>query len=283
LTPTVTFTPSIYNTSTLSPTQLALFPPTSTDGPTNTPGATETPLVSSTAEITETPTPAASPTITLTPTITPTATPYTMELYTKDVGQYITSAKEIQLSKEQLRTFIAKGLLRTRVYEALTKDVKPVAEQVWARHILVASEEEAKAALDRINAGETFAAVASTVSTDTSNKDQGGDLGWFARGAMVAEFENAAFALKVGEISQPVKTDFGYHIIQVLGHEERPLTEQQISQSKQKIYQDWLTQAKKDTKIETYDRWMEILPTDPAVPADIQQVLEQLQQSSQPQ
>jgi parvulin-like peptidyl-prolyl isomerase len=204
-------------------------------------------------------------------------------MYTREVGQYLKGANEIKLTRDQLRSFLAKGLLKAKVYEALTKDVKPVGEQVWARHILVTTEDEAKKVIERLNAGEKWRDLASELSLDTSNKDQGGDLGWFAHGAMVTEFEDAAFALKVGEISQPVKTDYGYHIIQVLGHEERPLTEAQISQAKQKIYADWLAQAKKETKIETYDRWMDILPTDPEVPADIQQILQQLQQSAQPQ
>jgi peptidyl-prolyl cis-trans isomerase D len=290
LTPTVTETPLTFVTPTYSLTQLAILGPSSTPAPTITAGPSETPLPSATSAETATPTLAASPTITLTPSITPTATitptptTYTKQMYTKEVGTYLTGAKEIKLSQAQLRTFIAQGLLKTKVYDVLTKDVKSVGEQVWARHILVATEDEAKAVVTRLNAGESFAKVASEVSLDTSNKDQSGDLGWFARGAMVKEFEDAVFALKVGETSQPVKTSYGYHIIQILGHEERPLSDSQISQAKQKVYSDWLTQAKIDTKVETYDRWMDIMPTEPVVPDSILQILQQLQQqSAQPQ
>jgi len=294
LTPTVTATPFTYNTSTLSPQQMTLVPPTRTSTPTNTPGpetptATPSPQASPTFEYTVTPTLVASPTITLTPTITstptitPTSTPYTKELFQTEVSSYLAAAKEINLTKAQLRDYIAKQLLRTKVYDAITSEVKPVAEQVWARHILVATEEEAQKVIERLNAGEDFASLAAEVSTDTGSAAQGGDLGWFARGQMIQAFEDAAFALQIGEISQPVSSDYGYHIIQLLGREVRPLTESQISSAKQKVYNDWLAATKAATKIEIYDRWMEVVPTDPAVPADIQAIIEQLQQQSQQQ
>lgn len=96
-----------------------------------------------------------------------------------------------------------------------------VTEQVWAQLIMVDTEDEAIQVLDRLGKGEDWNKIAAEVSTDTNTADIGGDLGWFGRGVMVKEFEDAAFSLKVGEISQPVKTYFGYAIIRVLGHEFR--------------------------------------------------------------
>ena len=87
-------------------------------------------------------------------------------------------------------------------------------ERIRARHILVGSEKEAKDILARLGKGEKFEDLAKTYSLDGS-KDYGGDLGYFTAPEMVAEFSKAAFALKVGEISQPVKTDFGWHIIKL--------------------------------------------------------------------
>lgn len=87
--------------------------------------------------------------------------------------------------------------------------------KVRARHILVKTESEALQALyDVTTGGKDFADVARAVSLCPSKK-QGGDLGWFSRGTMVREFETAAFALKPGDISKPVKTRFGWHIIKV--------------------------------------------------------------------
>jgi len=88
-------------------------------------------------------------------------------------------------------------------------------DKVHCAHILVRSESEAKAVLERLKKGEKFGNVARAVSRCPSGK-RGGDLGTFTRGKMVKEFENAAFALRKGEVSGLVKTQFGYHIIKRL-------------------------------------------------------------------
>jgi parvulin-like peptidyl-prolyl isomerase len=81
---------------------------------------------------------------------------------------------------------------------------------------------------------------------------------------MVPEFADAAFKLKVGEISQPVKSTYGYHIIQVLGHEVRALTSDAFTQYKTTTFQDWLTTTKKALTITTYDKvWQAAVPTEP--------------------
>ncbi|MEM4733513.1 MAG: peptidylprolyl isomerase [Candidatus Bathyarchaeia archaeon] len=88
-------------------------------------------------------------------------------------------------------------------------------DKVHCAHILVKTESEAKAVLERLKKGEKFSAIAQQISLCPSKK-RGGDLGTFTRGKMVKEFENAAFALKKGEVSGIVKTQFGYHIIKRL-------------------------------------------------------------------
>lgn len=88
-------------------------------------------------------------------------------------------------------------------------------EQVRASHILVADEAKAKELLAKIRAGEDFATLAKENSTDTVSAQQGGDLEYFGKGRMVAEFDEAVWKLKVGEVSEPVKTQFGYHIIKM--------------------------------------------------------------------
>lgn len=87
-------------------------------------------------------------------------------------------------------------------------------EEIRASHILVKTEDEAKKILQRIQSGEIFEDIAQEISLCPS-KAAGGDLGFFSKGMMVKEFEDAAFALKKGEISNPVKTQFGWHLIKL--------------------------------------------------------------------
>jgi peptidyl-prolyl cis-trans isomerase D len=272
-TPTPTTAPTLIPTSTLSAEQLAMIPPTETPQPEDeaVPTEEETPI----AETTSTPDPEATatpdvvPTETLVPTITPTPTPYSRELFEQNLNQYVSSAQSVQFNEQDLREFIRMQLLRRLVFEEVTKNVSATAEQVWARHILVATEEEAQAVLVRLQAGESFVDLARELSLDDSNKDRGGDLDWFTRDAMVTPFADAAFNMQVGEISQPIQTDFGYHIIQVLGHEERSLDPSQLEQARAAAYQTWLEQAKQEANVETYDRWISVVPSDPRVPPEL--------------
>jgi peptidyl-prolyl cis-trans isomerase C len=105
-----------------------------------------------------------------------------------------------------------------KVYDEAAAAQKPE-EEIHARHILVASEADAQAALKRLKAGEDFAKVAKDVSKDPGS--EGGDLGWFTKDRMVPAFADAAFKLQEGQLSEPVKSEFGWHIIQVEGKREK--------------------------------------------------------------
>lgn len=93
--------------------------------------------------------------------------------------------------------------------------VMRMVKQVHAAHILVNREDKAKELLAKINAGESFGDLAKKFSECPSGR-KGGDLGWFGRGQMVKEFENAAFEGRTGSVVGPVKTQFGYHLIKIL-------------------------------------------------------------------
>ena len=105
------------------------------------------------------------------------------------------------------------------VYETAKAAQKPE-EEAHARHILVPTEEEARAALARVKAGEDFAKLATELSKDPGS--QGGDLGWFTRERMVPEFAEAAFKLAPGQISDPVKSQFGWHVIKLEEKRTKP-------------------------------------------------------------
>jgi peptidyl-prolyl cis-trans isomerase C len=99
-------------------------------------------------------------------------------------------------------------------YDDQVKQMPPE-EEVQARHILVDSESKAKEIADKITNGGDFSALAKEHSTDPGSKDDGGMLGFFGRGQMVPAFEKAAFALKKGEVSSPVQSQFGWHLIRL--------------------------------------------------------------------
>ncbi len=107
------------------------------------------------------------------------------------------------------------------IYDDKVKGLAPQ-EEVQARHILVETEEKAKSLADEIAKGADFAALAKEHSKDAGSKGDGGMLGYFARGQMVAPFEEAAFSLKAGELSKPVKSQFGWHLIKVEDRRQKP-------------------------------------------------------------
>lgn len=107
-----------------------------------------------------------------------------------------------------------------KVYDEKIKQIKPE-QEVRARHILVETEDEAKAIIERLNKGEDFAVLAKEKSKDSNA--EGGDLGFFTRGQMLKPFEDAAFALDIGKISAPVQTQFGWHVIKVEEKRDQPM------------------------------------------------------------
>lgn len=113
-------------------------------------------------------------------------------------------------------------------------------EQISARHILVATEQEALDIIDELNAGADFATLAQEKSTGPSGPN-GGDLGYFGPGQMVGPFEDAAFALDIGEISAPVQTQFGWHVIKV--EDKRPATPPPFEQIAPQLQQQMLVEA----------------------------------------
>lgn len=106
-------------------------------------------------------------------------------------------------------------------YDEQVKLMQPE-EEVQARHILVASEDEAKALAAKVASGADFATLAKEASTDAGSKADGGNLGYFSKGQMVPQFEQAAFALKKGEVSKPVQSQFGWHVIKLEDRRAKP-------------------------------------------------------------
>ena len=141
-------------------------------------------------------------------------------------------------------------------YDTAAK-AQPPEPEIHARHILLPDEASAKAALARVKGGEDFAKVATELSKDPGA--EGGDLGWFTRERMVPEFSDAAFKLAPGQISDPVKTQFGWHVIKV--EEKRTKSFPPFDQVKEqagryvqrKAQTEMIAALRKDAKIERFD------------------------------
>jgi foldase protein PrsA len=138
--------------------------------------------------------------------------------------------------------------------------------EIKARHILVAEEKTALEVKSKLDAGEKFEDVSNTYSTDEAAKAAGGDLGWFGPGAMDPTFEEAAYALKKDEISAPVKTSFGYHVIQLTDKKEKKSYEEMKEQMEKELKSSKLTTEKineimqkeiKDAKVKISDKDLE--------------------------
>ena len=262
-TPTPTITPTEFSLPTLSPEQLTIYPATatptevltSTPGPTNTPDNSVTPTATSTT---------APPTPTFVPeNPTATATPFTLEGFKTQFAESVDNFKSSGVTEATIRSAYENQLLREKLLDVITADTPPTEEQVWARHILVADKGKAATVMALLNDGSDFGKLAQEFSTDTGSGAKGGDLGWFGKGAMVAEFENAAFSMKVGEISEPIQSQFGYHIIQVLGHDNIPLNASQYEEKRQTAFTEWLTKTREAADITIFDVWKERVPTAP--------------------
>jgi len=274
-TPTPTATLESLPTSTLSPQQLTLIPNTPTPGSGEGENETET-----TPTATADPGAAQSGDPTATPMLRPTE--YTQEQFETNYQEALDNLKEqANLEEETFRSLVRRFLIRERVQEEVTSDVERTQEQVWARHILVDDEETAQEVLTKLEEGESFADLAEEYSTDSSNNSQGGVLGWFGRGSMVPAFEEVAFSMDVGELSEPIETQFGWHIIQVLGHEERAIPANTYQQMAQQEFQLWLAEKREEYDTKIADDWQRFVPSEPNLPAQIQQIISLSQQQNQ--
>jgi len=147
----------------------------------------------------------------------------------------------VETLKARLRSEMLGAALANRIAQSIPSRV----EQVHVRHILISTQEEAEEVLRRLQAGEDFAALATTFSLDQSTKDKGGDLGFLPRGIMSPEFDAVAFTLAPGETSGVVQSQYGYHIVQVIERDPaREVPPELLPALRQHAFQQWLEQER---------------------------------------
>ncbi len=231
----------------------AVSNPAPTPQPTSAPDSSDAAVAADTAataaaSTVATPTAAASPSAPTTPTVVPTL----------DTSAYAPALQQLldknNLAEPDFRDRLLQGMLRERLQTAIGQEQVPdTQDQVHARHILVATQEQADSVLAQLQAGADFAALASQVSTDPGSKDKGGDLGWFGHGVMDPPFETAAFALQPGQLSDVVHGANGFHIIQMLERDPaRAVPADQLTSQRQKAFTDWLAsrRSSQDVKLQ---------------------------------
>ncbi len=199
-------------------------------------------------------------------------------LYQEAIQLGLHNEKEFQDKVEEFRKMsLITTLLKKEIEEKAVTDPKEIKNfyekhqdnfksnlEVKAKHILVETKEEADDIIEKLQKKEDFSDLAKQFSKDTGSAKNGGDLGFFGKGMMVPEFEHAAFNLKPGETSVPVKTQFGYHIIQVTDRKEgtmrdfeevKTTIEKQLTVEKQRnLFESYIKKLKEKTgKVKIYD------------------------------
>ncbi|CAN5763725.1 peptidylprolyl isomerase [soil metagenome] len=201
------------------------------------PRAPGSPAESGSPEAVESPTPS--------PTVGPEGARATSAANQENYANDVLEDAHMSMSDYE-RLVAGPALAREKVNAYFQDQVGQSAEQVHASHILVGTQELADQLYSQLqSAPESFANLASEASIDEGTAANGGDLGWFPRGIMVEPFEEIAFDLEPGAISEPFQTEFGWHIVQVTGHEpNRALSEEQITQSTQSLADRWLAEQR---------------------------------------
>ena len=194
------------------------------------------------------------------------ATPYTRELFERNYQAFLFELGSFGVRESAVRSELQAQLYRERLGKTFEAGVPRLQEQVWARHILVGDEALAADLLEQARAGADWEALALENSTDEGSKATGGDLGWFARGRMVEPFEQAAFAGQVGDIVGPVQSDFGWHIIEILGHEDRELSDSEFQAAVARAFDEGLNGSRDAAEVTIRDYWIERVPAPPILP-----------------
>lgn len=264
------------------PTRVAAIglEPTATNVPTETPTPFVSPTPSATPLPTATPTPAPEVTaeaseeataeatvqateLPLTSTPLPTRSPDELRKEFEDnVRSYRSNFRQTALVGDStIDAYFELQALQRAIGLALLGEARTV-PFVNARHILVDTEEQALDILEALRAGESFADLARALSKDTGSGANGGELGWASTSTYVPEFRDATETLPIGELSAPIKTEFGYHIIQVRARENRAVEGSELDNAAQRAYERWIAERREasSASVVINDNWTDYVP-----------------------
>ena len=212
------------------------------------------------------------------------------ELATNDEAQafiadwYAGAMAASGMDKAQLREVFATEALTQKLYTAIAESVPHEELAVHTRHILcafnpenpgdptpptdeqrAAAESCAQTAMIRLANGENFEAVARSLSDDLGSSQRGGDVGWTFLSMLTANYADAARDAELNTVIGPVETEFGFHVLEVLERETRPLSDEEYRQAQVGYFQTWIAALYDQATIERSDNWQEAVPTEPAL------------------
>jgi hypothetical protein len=236
-------------------------------GGTPTPMPTNTPDPTILAEVTATPTVELSPTEGPTTTPRPTATVYTREAYEENLTNFFDNLSDLyDATEEDYRAYIKAQIYQERLIETFEDDVERVQDQIWLRHIRFVDRETADEVIARLDAGENWDELAAEFSEDSLTKDSGGDVGWLTWDNITDQFGEEAlivFESPIDVILDPLETQLGWELFQVLGRDERPLDDEAFQQAVLREFNNWLTSTRLMYDVLIMDDWFEDLPEAP--------------------
>lgn len=240
--------------------------PTETPTPFVSPTPTNTPTITPTAELTATAT--FTPFPSATPTTTPDATQRAETFNTNRSEFYAYLRSQAGLSDDDIRRFFESLALRDALRDHVTAEQAQTAPFVNVRQIVVENQEQAQEIISALEAGESFAALAQTASSDASSA-QGGELGWQQLSSFDAApgeaFTDAIANAEIGAIVGPVETTAGYHVAQVRGREDRELTETEFEEARDSAFERYVEDLREtnSANIEIFDTWLNNVPENP--------------------
>ena len=198
-----------------------------------------------------------------------TPTPYTYEMYETYLAQYLEDINEvISFTEQDLRNVVREKLYEEILLNYLDENLNRNQDMVYAKHILVETEDEALDLLEKLDQGADWDDLAVEYSLDSSNAASGGDLGWFTYTAMVEDFAKVAFSTDVDKISEPVETQFGWHLIYVLGHEEQEMSDEEYYDFREEQLNILMQYARNQAGIEFVEGWENYIPDYPQIPEE---------------
>jgi parvulin-like peptidyl-prolyl isomerase len=161
--------------------------------------------------------------------------------------------EENHYSETTFQQALVKEMLAAKMIEDICSTVSATELHAYASHILVATQAEAEAIQQEIEAGADFAELAVLYSMDLSTRPAGGDLGWFARGTLtMPSVEEIIFQMQPGEISDVIASELGFHIVQLVGLEDRMLSYEALISKQQQAVADWLAEKWDQAEIEIF-------------------------------